>query len=242
MDRKRGVILRKALPPGFSIGPELARSLGHSLIETLAHLHTLDYNAAGLCDLGKPAGYVSRQVTGWSDRYHKAKTDDLQTMARVAQWLAENMPAESGTAVIHNDFKYDNVILDPTDLTRIVAVLDWEMATLGDPLMDLGTTLGYWIEASDPEPLRLARLGPTTLPGSLTRRQLVDCYEQATGRHVPDPLFYYCFGLFKIAVIIQQIYARFARGKTHDPRFARLNEVVAVMSQQAERAIESGTI
>jgi aminoglycoside phosphotransferase (APT) family kinase protein len=242
MQRRQGIILRKSLPAGLSISPEIARSLGQSLVKALAELHAVDYQAAGLGDLGKPAGYVSRQVTGWIDRYTKAKTDDISTMDGAARWLTEHLPAESGTAIIHNDYKFDNVILDPTDLTRIVAVLDWEMATLGDPLMDLGTTLGYWIETNDPEPLRLARLGPTMIPGSLTRRELVECYEHATGRRVSNPLFYYCFGLFKIAVIIQQIYARFARGNTHDPRFARLNEVVAVMSQQAQRAIETGTI
>jgi aminoglycoside phosphotransferase (APT) family kinase protein len=242
MERREGVILRRALPPGMVLHEHTASRLGQSLIETLARLHAIDYQGAGLADLGKPAGYVARQVTGWTDRYVKSRTDDLPAMERMARWLAEHMPPESGAAVIHNDYKYDNVVLDPHDMTRIVAVLDWEMATLGDPLMDLGTTLGYWIEAGDPEALRLARLGPTMLPGSLSRRQLVEHYERAAGRKVANPLFYYCFGLFKIAVIIQQIYARFARGKTHDPRFARLNEVVAVMSQQAERAIETGTI
>jgi len=242
MERRQGVILRRALPPDVALDEQTAGRLGQSLIETLARLHAIDYQAAGLSDLGKPAGYVARQVTGWTDRYIKARTDDVPAMERVASWLAEHMPPESGAAVIHNDYKYDNVVLDPSDLTRIVAVLDWEMATLGDPLMDLGTTLGYWIEAGDPEPLRLARLGPTMLPGSLSRRQLVEHYERASGRQVRDPLFYYCFGLFKIAVIIQQIYARFARGKTTDPRFARLNEVVGVMSQQAERAIDKEAI
>jgi aminoglycoside phosphotransferase (APT) family kinase protein len=242
MQRRQGVILRKALPPGLSFDQETARRLGRSLVETVARLHAIDYQAAGLGDLGKPAGYVARQVTGWINRYANAKTDDVEAMDQVAHWLTEHMPSESGTAVIHNDFKYDNVVLDPADVTRIVAVLDWEMATLGDPLMDLGTTLGYWVEAGDAEPLKCAAVGPTMLPGSLTRRELVERYEEASGRAVPNPLFYYCFGLFKVAVIIQQIYARLVRGHTHDPRFARLNDVVAVMSQQAERALEAGRI
>jgi aminoglycoside phosphotransferase (APT) family kinase protein len=170
---------------------------------------------------------VERQVTGWIGRYDKARTGDVAAMEQVARWLSEHMPPESGPAIIHNDFKYDNVLLDPADLTRIVAVLDWEMATLGDPLMDLGTTLGYWVER--------AAIGPTMLPGSLTRRELVERYEQASGRAVANPLFYYCFGLYKIAVIIQQIYARFVRGATRDPRFAALGDVV-------ERAIAAGRI
>ena len=242
MERRRGVILRKSLAPDVSISPPTARRLGQSLVEMLARLHAIDHQAAGLGDLGKPAGYVARQVTGWINRYDKARTDDVAPMEQVARWLNEHVPAESGTAVIHNDFKYDNVVLDPADLTRIVAVLDWEMATLGDPLMDLGTTLGYWVEAGDPESLQRAAIGPTMLPGSLTRRELVEHYEQASGRGVSDPLFYYCFGLFKIAVIIQQIYVRFVRGATQDPRFAQLGDVVTVMSRQAERALEARTI
>jgi aminoglycoside phosphotransferase (APT) family kinase protein len=192
--------------------------------------------------VGKPEGYVARQATGWINRYAAAQTDALPEMDRIAQWLSEHMPTKSDVALIHNDYKYDNVVLDPADPTRIVAVLDWEMATLGDPLMDLGTTLGYWVEANDPEALQRASVGPTMLPGSLSRRELVERYEQVSGRAVTNPLFYYCFGLFKIAVIIQQIYARFVRGATHDPRFAQLGDVVAVMSRQAERALAAGTI
>src|SRR5262249_41054698 len=139
------------------------------------------------------------------------------------------------------DYKYDNLILDP-ELTRIVAVLDWEMATIGDPLMDLGTTLGYWVEASDPEPLQSVAFGPTALPGSLTRRQLVERYEERTGRAVGGGLFYYCFGLFKIAVIVQQIYARYVRGHTRDVRFAHLNDKVAILGRQADRILNAGRL
>ena len=218
------------------------RQLSLTLVDNLARLHAIDYQSAGMGELGKPVGYVGRQVTGWTDRYIKARTDDVAEAENVASWLAANMPPESGASVIHNDYKFDNLMLDPADLTQIVAVLDWEMATLGDPLMDLGTTLGYWIEAGDPEPLRRMRLGPTSLPGCLTRRELVARYEAATGQSVANPLFYYVFGLFKIAVIIQQIYARYVRGHTRDERFAQLNEVVVVMSRQAERVIHAGQI
>ncbi len=242
MERRQGVILRKSVPPGLALTPETMRHLSLALIDNLARLHAIDYQSAGLAELGKPAGYVARQVTGWRRRYENARTDDVSATEEVARWLAANLPPESGASVVHNDYKFDNLVLDPADLTRIVAVLDWEMATLGDPLMDLGTTLGYWVEAGDPEPLRLTRVGPTVFPGSLTRRELVERYAAATGRAVVSPLFYYVFGLFKVAVIIQQIYARFVRGHTHDPRFAQLNAVVFVMSQQAERAINAGTI
>jgi aminoglycoside phosphotransferase (APT) family kinase protein len=242
MQRRRGLILRKAPPPGLPLVPEVVRRVSQSLIATLARLHAIDYQAAGLSDLGKPAGYVARQVSGWITRYANARTDEVLAMDNLARWLTEHTPQESGTAIIHNDYKFDNVVLDPADVTRIVAVLDWEMATLGDPLMDLGTTLGYWVEAGDPEPLLLAAVGPTMLAGNLSRREVVEHYEEASGREVRSPLFYYCFGLFKIAVIIQQIYARFVRGNTHDLRFAKLGGVVAVLSHQAERAVEAGKI
>jgi aminoglycoside phosphotransferase (APT) family kinase protein len=241
MERRRGIVVRKAAPVG-AIDAATARGLGAAVIDNLARLHGLDYQAAGLGDLGRPEGYVGRQVSGWSERYVKARTDDVPAIERVARWLADHQPAESGAAVIHNDYKYDNLLLDPNDLTRIVAVLDWEMATVGDPLMDLGTTLGYWIEASDPPSLQAAAMGPTQLPGSLSRRELVERYEAHTGRAVPDVLFYYCFGLFKIAVIVQQIYARYARGHTKDARFARMNDLVAVLSQQADRTLDVGRL
>jgi aminoglycoside phosphotransferase (APT) family kinase protein len=242
MERQRGIVLRKTLPPGMTIDPETARRLDTALIDNLARLHALDFRAAGLGDLGKPEGYVVRQVTGWSDRYTAARTDDVAAMERVARWLAANLPKESGAALLHNDYKFDNLMLDRGDLTNIVAVLDWEMATLGDPAMDVGTTLGYWVEAGDPEPLQLAAMGPTYLPGSMTRRELVERYAEKARFDVSKMLFYYCFGLFKIAVIIQQIYARYVRGNTHDARFARLNDLVAVLSQQADRSLDRGKL
>jgi aminoglycoside phosphotransferase (APT) family kinase protein len=242
MERRRGVILRRTLPSTLSIDPTTARRLSLTLIDNLAHLHSLDYQAAGLGDLGKPQGYVARQVTGWTKRYLQARTEDLPALEFVARWLNEHMPPESGAALIHNDFKYDNLVLDPSDLTRLVAVLDWEMATIGDPLMDLGSSLGYWIEANDPELLQQSAFGPTTLPGSLTRHELVERYQEQTGRTVANALFYYCYGLFKLAVIVQQIYARYVRGFTRDPRFAQLNTTVALLGQQAERALQRGQV
>ena len=142
--------------------------------------------------------------------------------------------------VIHNDYKYDNVMLDAADLTQIVAVLDWEMATIGDPLMDLGTSLGYWVEATDPLALQHAAFGPTALPGSITRQELVNRYRERTGVTVSDVIFYYCFGLFKLAVIVQQIYTRFVRGHTTDPRFAHLDQLVFLLGEQADQTLQSG--
>jgi aminoglycoside phosphotransferase (APT) family kinase protein len=239
MERRRGIVLRKQLPPGLVIDPDTARRLSITLIDNLAALHALDYRAAGLGDLGKPEGYVPRQVTGWTERYAKARTDDLPAMDHLARWLAEHLPppAMIDAALIHNDYKYDNLVLDPADLTRVVAVLDWEMATVGDPLMDLGTTLGYWVEAGDVPALREAAFGPTALPGSLSRHALAERYATRSGRDISGVLFHYAFGLFKIAVIVQQIYARYARGHTHDQRFAHMNDLVAVLAEQAGEAI-----
>jgi aminoglycoside phosphotransferase (APT) family kinase protein len=238
MERRRGVILRDS----ETMPPDTLRKVGESLVDGLARLHAVDYHAAGLGDFGKPEGYVERQVSGWTRRYLDARTDELPDVENVAAWLAANRPAVSGVAVIHNDYKFDNLLLDPDDLTRVVAVLDWEMATIGDPLMDLGTTLGYWVEPGDPEPLQKLIVGPTTRPGCLTRREVVEHYERATGRAVGDALFYYVYGLFKIAGIVQQIYARFVRGATADPRFARLGAVVAALGRGAAIAIAKGRV
>src|SRR5262249_10399948 len=192
MERRRGTILRSGSPPGLVINPDLARRLATALIDQLAALHSIDCEAAGLADLGKPVGYVVRQVGGWANRYEQAKTSEVPEMDWAGRWLNENKPSESRAAVIHNDYKFDNVVWSAEDPARIVAVLDWEMATLGDPLMDLGTTLGYWIEADDPAPLKRTAFGPTAAPGSLTRREVVARYEMQTGRAVPNPLFFYC--------------------------------------------------
>jgi aminoglycoside phosphotransferase (APT) family kinase protein len=242
MERRHGVILRKQLPQGLEIGETTAKRLSEALIDNLVTLHALDYPSAGLSGLGKPEGYIRRQVEGWTKRHVQAMTEPHPGMDRIAVWLGENIPSESRASIIHNDYKYDNLLLDPSDLTRIEAVLDWEMATLGDPLMDLGTTLGYWVEANDPEELQATAFGPTALPGNLTRSQLIERYQDQSGHKVNNPVFYYCFGVFKIAVIIEQIYARFVRGHTQDPRFAHLDRIVATMSQQANAAIQRGDL
>ncbi len=243
MERRRGIVLRRLAPGAPNpFDADTARRLGLALVDNLARLHMLDYKAAGLGDLGKPEGYVTRQVTGWVNRWSAARTEEVASVERVGRWLPEHMPQESGAALIHNDYKFDNVLLDPDDQTRVVAVLDWEMATVGDPLMDLGSTLGYWVEPTDPREFQPVATGPTNVTGNLTRREVVDRYAEATGRAVPDALFYYCYGLYKMAVIIQQIHARYVRGHTRDPRFARMNEWVAALGRQAERALDAGRI
>jgi aminoglycoside phosphotransferase (APT) family kinase protein len=243
MERVRGIILRKpAAPSGIDLTPAQMRAISEAAVDGLADLHAVDWRAAGLEDLGHPEGYVARQVEGWSGRWQKARTDDVPDLDRAAAWLAANLPAESGVALIHNDYKYDNIVLHPQDLDRIVAVLDWEMATLGDPLMDLGTSLGYWMDPDDAPELRLLPAGPTTLPGNLSRAEVVERYAARSGRDVSGILFYYVFGLFKIAVIAQQIYYRYKQGLTHDERFATLIGAVRILGRTASRATASRRI
>jgi aminoglycoside phosphotransferase (APT) family kinase protein len=240
MERLRGVIVRKVAPPPLADSPEVARGLSESFADTLARLHQLDWRAAGLGDLGKPEGYVERQVTGWTKRYHDARTDEIPEMEWLAGWLAERIPKESGAALIHNDYKYDNLVLAPDDLTLIIGVLDWEMSTIGDPLMDLGTALSYWIEANDPDELQAVAMVPTTLLGTLTRAELAERYARAVGRDVGDLLFYYVFAQFKNCGVVQQIYYRWKQGLTHDPRFEAMLLAVRILSSTAKRAAQLG--
>lgn len=243
MERVRGVILRHQKPPqGVELSPETMRTLSEAAVDGLADLHGVDYEAAGLGGLGRPEGYVARQVKGWSERWRNARTDDVPDLDRIIAWLAENQPPERGAALIHNDYKYDNLVLAPEDLTRVVAVLDWEMATIGDPLMDLGTSLGYWTDPEDIPGLLLLPGGPTTLEGNLNRAQVVERYANRSGRDVSDILFYYVFGLFKIAVIAQQIYYRYRQGLTRDERFASLIGAVRILGSTASKTLAKGRI
>jgi aminoglycoside phosphotransferase (APT) family kinase protein len=238
MERLRGVILRKDVPPELDLDAPRLRKVCENLVDALAELHALDYSALGLADLGKPEGYVQRQVEGWSQRYTGSQTDDVPVVDQVAKWLGEHRPADSGAALIHNDFKFDNVVLDTRDATQIVGILDWEMSTIGDPLMDLGTFVSYWVQADDEPIMQFFRGGPTASPGALTRAELFERYARITGRSIPNPTFYYAFGLFKTAVVLQQIYYRFKQGLTKDERFALFGAGVVALCEQAARAIE----
>lgn len=242
MERVQGVILRVSLPDEAIPPPEVISRVAGSFIDNLAELHAVDYHAAGLGNLGKPAGYVRRQIEGWTRRYHNAQTDDLPDVERMAAWLADNMPPESGAALIHNDYKYNNLMLHPDDWSQIIAVLDWEMSTLGDPLLDLGSTLGYWIDPNDPPVMQYLKFSPSHWPGNPSRTELVQRYAQKSGRDVSHIVFYYVYGLFKLAVIIQQIYRRYKLGYTKDPRFAELDQVVRLCGQIAAQAIAKNRI
>ncbi len=237
MKRIRGVILRRDPPPGVTIDRATATRLCEGFVDVLAELHAVDYRAIGLNDLGNPEGYVERQVSGWTRRYQDARTDEIPEVPRIASWLAAHLPASGPPALIHNDYKLDNLVLDPADLARIVGILDWEMATIGDPLMDLGTALCYWVDPGDPEPLQQFRFGPTQLPGMLSRRQIAERYAAKTGRDLAQLDFYHVFGLFKTAVVAQQIYQRYAQGHTRDPRFASFIHAVRALARQGVSVI-----
>jgi aminoglycoside phosphotransferase (APT) family kinase protein len=229
MEPIHGIIIRRDPPPGLPFSPETARRLSESFIDNLARLHALDYAAIGLGDLGRPQGYLERQVRGWLDRYSGSQTHDLPEVGQIATWMKEHMPATHDATLIHNDYKYDNIVLAADDITRIVGVLDWEMTTIGDPLTDLGTTLSYWVDPQDPEEFQRIRWCPSTYAGSLTRAQLVERYARTTGRDLSHIAFYLTFARFKVAVIIQQIYFRYHHGLTKDQRFASMPETVKTL-------------
>lgn len=242
MERVRGVILRPTMKKEMHPDPTTMRQVSESLVDALVELHAIDLEEAGLGDFGRPEGYVNRQITGWTRRWQRSMTDQVPAMDEAANWLADNQPPETGATLIHNDFKYDNFVLDSADWRNIIAVLDWEMATVGDPLMDLGTSLSYWVEATDPAIIQMLNLSPTTLPGNLTRQQVIDRYTEKSDRNVDNIVFYYAYGAFKLGVIVQQIYQRWKLGHTKDPRFAGLLEAVKACGHIAAQAIDTGTI
>ncbi len=237
-----GVIIRRDPPASLEFTENTARRLSESFVENLARLHSLEYQRIGLGDLGKPEGYLERQVRGWTERYHGSRTHEFPEVERIVSWMQEHMPSTTSAALVHNDYKYDNLVLDPSDIARIIGLLDWEMCTIGDPLTDLGTALAYWIDADDPEPLQKIRWGPTTRPGSMKRAQLVERYAEKTGRNVSHMDFYVAFARFKVAVIVQQIYYRYHHGLTKDERFAGMPVVVEALLRASLHSAETGAI
>ncbi|AQZ95499.1 phosphotransferase family protein [Halopseudomonas phragmitis] len=232
MEKVEGTILRADIPTELGLDESKTRELCKSFIDKLVELHNVDYVACGLGDLGKPEGYVKRQVEGWIDRYQKAATPDAPGWEPVIAWLREHMPADHPKpGIVHNDYRLDNVILDPNDPMRIIGVLDWELTTLGDPLMELGNTLAYWIEANDPADHQATRLQPSNAPGMLTRQEFADYYAERAGIQIDNLDYYYVFGMFRLAGITQQIYYRYYHGQTSNPRFAGF----IVMNKQLEQ-------
>ena len=238
MERRHGFVVRAEEPPVLVDQPDLRRRVSCAMVDTLADLHAIDVHRHGLSALGKPAGFMARQVHGWTERWQRARTSDIADMDLVAEWLRTRLPCDPTVpSVIHGDFKLDNVMLDPSDPGRLVAVLDWEMCALGDPLVDLGILLTYWshIRPGDADD---ALSSVTSRHGWFTRDEIIDRYARRTGRDVSDIRFYETFATFKVAVIIQQIYIRYVHGQTDDPRFAHFGARVEQLAREA-RALSS---
>jgi len=234
----RGLVIRKDYPVGLKLTPEQIHQQLINFFDVLCKLHTIDLTKAGLSDFGRPEGYVQRQVEGWSRRWHNAVTPDTVNMDGVIEWLNENMPLKDTTpSIIHNDYKLDNVIFSLEDPLQVIGVLDWEMSTVGDPLMDLGCSLAYWVQDSDPHWFREYRTMPSDLPGAPTRSEIIDRFSQKSGLAVDNFPFYFCFGQFRLAVIGQQIYYRYYHGHTQDHRFREMVDKTHILKSMCDKII-----
>jgi aminoglycoside phosphotransferase (APT) family kinase protein len=242
MEKVEGIILNFKEAKKRAIPANDYKTIANAWLDTFTELHQLDYGAIGLTNLGKPEGYVERQVTNWGKQYLKAATKDVPSAEKVMQWMQENQPKNYQHCLIHNDYKYDNVVFKDNSWKEITAVLDWEMATLGDPLMDLGTSLGYWTLASDHDFVKQGIPSPTIFEGNPMRSEIVASYAKKSGRDIHNMVFYYVFGLFKIAVIAQQIYYRYSKGLTSDPRFANLDKAAELCCNLALKSIKTNSI
>lgn len=238
MEKLTGVIPRKNLPKGLSLTPDTTQTLCKNVLDCMIQLHQVDYQAAGLDHLGKGEGYTQRQIDGWSERFRKAKTWNVPSGKFVMQWLQNNMPKEERICITHNDFRFDNAVLDEGDVTQVLGILDWELATLGDPLMDLGNTLAYWVEAGDDFMAQGTRRQPTHLPGMLTRKEVVAYYAEKTGTQIDDFTFYEVYGLFRLAAIVQQIYYRYHHKQTQNPAYKRFWIFVHYLLRRCKKAIK----
>jgi aminoglycoside phosphotransferase (APT) family kinase protein len=240
MQRRHGIVLRDDIPRQLAVAPNYPQLVSEAFVDCLIRLHAIDVSQTGLIALGKPEGFLERQVQGWADRWNRSKTDEMPKMERVIRWLGDRRPSSPAPTLVHNDYKLDNVMLreafiDCVDsVERIEAVLDWEMATVGDPLADLGLTLCYWawVEAPQLRPRRVPAL--TSQPGWYTRDQFVQRYAERTSRDLSQIGYYEVLGMFKLAVILQQIYYRFRRGQTHDMRFRNFGEQVRGLVELAD--------
>ncbi len=243
MERLKGIILRRDLPKSMPFSPDEATRLCENLITVFHDLHSVDYHQIGLADFGKPEGYIKRQVEGWSRRYRNAKTDDAPDCEKIMAWLHEKMPADTDTpSIIHNDYKFDNAVLNPDNPLEIIGILDWEMSTIGDPLMDLGSSMAYWINRDDSDNLQAMRMMPSTADGMLSREELINLYLDKSGKEIESFDFYYCFGLFRLAVIAQQIYYRYYHGQTKDQRFAMMIAGVIILEETAMNVISTSDL
>ena len=239
MERRRGTVVRRVVPPEFGGGkdPAVNRRISEVLIDALADLHDVDPTAVGLADLGKPEGFMLRQIDGWTARYERAKTTDWPVVPELSRWLRDHLPPAPKPTLLHNDWRLDNMMLDAHDPGRVVGVFDWDMCTVGDPFADLGTLLSSWVQEG--EGLSGGATMPSHLPGFLTRREAVARYGERRGVDVSRVPYYFAFGLFKMAVVLQQIYHRYHVGQTKDARFAPFEQVAEMLFLMAKSRSES---
>ncbi|MBP6788241.1 MAG: phosphotransferase family protein [Candidatus Promineofilum sp.] len=232
MERRQGVVVRRSLPDVFAGQADAPRRMSEALVDALAAFHAVDYAALGLADLGKPEGFVQRQIEGWYRRWGAARATDLPDMERVYDWLRANVPPSAAVTLVHNDYKLDNVMLAAGDPGRVVAIFDWDMCTLGDPLSDVGALLTYWTEPGDPPYLQATAMMPLG-GGFLSREELVARYAAKSGRAIGDIAFYHALGLFRLTVIVAQIFIRYQRGQTQDARFAAMEPMIPLLARRA---------
>ncbi|MFL5625798.1 MAG: phosphotransferase family protein [Ktedonobacteraceae bacterium] len=242
MERRKGIVINASFPPDVTPTSDLCQNISAMVVDTLVQIHAIDWRGAGLDELGHPEGFLARQVKGWIERYFRAQTDDIPQVQPLTSWLAEHIPASPAPTLIHNDFKLNNMLLDAHNLAQPVAVLDWEMATIGDPLFDLAVSLGYWVNAEDPVELQTVLPTVTTVPGFINRETFMQLYAQKSGRDLSSMQFYMTFAYFKLAVIIQQIYARWKKGQTQDERFAIFGERVRDVIKYAAHLSQGGKL
>ncbi|MGE6379008.1 phosphotransferase family protein [Peribacillus muralis] len=227
MERKHGMVIDNEFPEGIAPTVERCRRLSHVMVNQLANLHSIPYEKTKLMEISRPVGFIERQVLGWISRYERAKTDEIKELMPLIKYLQRSIPKYSQASIIHYDYKINNAMFNQ-DLTEMVGLFDWEMATVGDPLADLGVALSYWTEVDDPGLIKigLGHASITTLKGFLTREEFIETYASRSGRDVSNIDFYVTFGYFKLAVILQQIYSRYKKGQTNDPRFSQLGKTV----------------
>ncbi|WP_286884236.1 phosphotransferase family protein [Aneurinibacillus sp. UBA3580] len=233
MEKKNGIVLDDTLPPEHVGNKEYARIVSETVVNTLVFLHNIDYVKAGLATIGKPQGYLERQVQGWIKRYHHAKTEEMAVVPEIEQWLIKQLPASPAPSIVHNDFKLNNMMISPDNPREAVAVFDWEMCTIGDPLTDVGCSLAYWTEPGEGE---TGLTSVTVNPGFIKRREFVQLYAEKSGRDLSNIDYYLTFAFYKIGVVLQQIYYRWKKGEAKDDRFAKLGEGIHNLMHQALRA------
>ena len=240
MERLEGVIPRKNLPRGVDWGRETIQEICHSFWDKMIELHQVDYKKEGLDDLGKGEGYIERQIIGWNKRYADAKTWNVLSGKKVMRWLESNMPPEQKLCIIHNDFRLDNVVLDASAPSNILGVLDWELAAIGDPLMDLGNSMAYWVEDDENFFIKSIRRQPSNVPGMLRRKEIIEYYGSKTGQSIDDFRFYRVYGLFRVAGIAQQIYYRYSKGFTTNKAFKKFWMISNYLIKTCENVIKKG--